>query len=252
MSMINAVVLASGDGTVIDPDYRFKGLLPVGGRPMVAWVVDALREASTVGEIAVVLPTAENLGSWVDTADTLVLGHESFIDNLSAGMNVFTDDGPVLIVTGDVPALSAEAIDDFVRQALERNAEFAYAVVHREAMEAEFPGGKRTYIKMSKGLVTGGNVAVLTPDVLKRNRDFGQHLFETRKSAVRMARLLGARVVLGLLLGRLRPADLERRMGHLLSARCCAIFSEYAGIGMDVDKPADRELVERVVFASHG
>jgi hypothetical protein len=167
-------------------------------------------------------------------------------------MDAFRGDRPVLVVTGDVPAITGEAIDDFVRQSLERNAEFAYAVVPREAMEAAFPGGKRTYIRMSEGSVTGGNVAILTPEVLSRNREFGQRLFETRKSAARMAQLLGARVVLGLMIGRLRPADLERRMGQLLYARCRAVFSEHAGIGMDVDKSADRELVERVAFTIHG
>ena len=115
MSMVNAVVLAGGDGTVIDPDYRFKGLLPIGGRPMVSWVVDGLRDAETVGEVAVVLPTAEDLGSWVDTVDKLVLGHESFIDNLSAGVDAFRDERPVLVVTGDVPAITGEAIDDLGR-----------------------------------------------------------------------------------------------------------------------------------------
>jgi len=249
VKMVNAVVLAGGDGMVIDSEYRFKGLLPIAGRPMVSWVVDGLRESETVGEVAVVLPTAENLGSWVDTVDKLVLGHESFIDNLSAGMDAFRDERPVLVVTGDVPTITGEAIDDFVRQALERDAEFAYAIVHEEAMEAAFPGGKRTYIKMARGRVTGGNVAILTPDVLARNKDFGQKLFQTRKRASSMARLLGARVVIGLLTGRLDSAELERRMEKLLDARCRAVFSAHACIGMDVDKREDRELLERTVFA---
>ena len=66
---VDAVVLAGGDGAVIDPTSRFKGLLPVHGRPMVAWVVDALRASPFVAEVAVVVPTAEDLGAWADTVD---------------------------------------------------------------------------------------------------------------------------------------------------------------------------------------
>ncbi|MCL4554674.1 MAG: NTP transferase domain-containing protein, partial [Actinobacteria bacterium] len=59
---VDAVVLAGGAGEVIDPDARFKGLLPIAGKPMVEWVVDALKEAPSIAEVAVVVPTAEDLG----------------------------------------------------------------------------------------------------------------------------------------------------------------------------------------------
>ena len=42
---VDAIVLAGGDGAVIDPNCRFKGLVSISGRPMIEWVVDAMRGA---------------------------------------------------------------------------------------------------------------------------------------------------------------------------------------------------------------
>jgi NDP-sugar pyrophosphorylase family protein len=49
---VDAVILAGGDGEVIDPTQRFKGLVPIAGKPLLEWVVEAFRAAGTIGEIA--------------------------------------------------------------------------------------------------------------------------------------------------------------------------------------------------------
>jgi CTP:molybdopterin cytidylyltransferase MocA len=100
---VDAVILAGGDGEVIDPTQRFKGLVEIAGRPLVEWVVDAFRAAHRVGEIAVVIPTAENLGGWVDRVDKLVVSNRDFMDNAIAGAAAFREDRPVVIATGDIP-----------------------------------------------------------------------------------------------------------------------------------------------------
>ena len=53
-----------------------------------------------------------------------------------------------------------EAIDDFVTQSLAAGAEFSYPLIRAEDMEAQFPGSKRTYVKVAGGRVTGGNLVV--------------------------------------------------------------------------------------------
>ena len=120
MTVVDAVVLAGGDGAIIDPTVRIKGLVPVAGKPMVEWVVSALRAARTVEGIAVVVPTAENLGGWVDLTDKIVVSDQRFADNIFAGVDSFRTDRPTLVTTGDLPALTPEAIDDFVTRSMER------------------------------------------------------------------------------------------------------------------------------------
>ena len=187
---VDAVVLAGGDGAVIDPSARFKGLLPIAGKPMVEWVVDALRAAELVHEIAVVVPTAENLGSWVDKVDKLVVSDGQFIDNVLAGVRAFRVERPLLISTGDLPALLPEDVDDYVRMSLATGAEVTYPLVRKSDMLEQFPGSERTFVKIVGGPVTGGNVVLISPEVAERNAEVGQRLFDTRKSALKMARVL--------------------------------------------------------------
>ncbi len=67
-------------------------LYEIAGRPLVEWVVDAFRAAHRIGEIAVVIPTAENLGGWVDRVDKLVVSNRDFMDNAIAGAAALLDE----------------------------------------------------------------------------------------------------------------------------------------------------------------
>ncbi len=245
---VDAVVLAGGDGAVIDPAIHIKGLVPVAGKPMVEWVVDALRRAETIGEIAVVVPTAGNLGAWADKVDKLVVSDDSVLNNLAAGVASFRNDRSVLVTTGDLPALLPEAIDDYVMRSLEAGADFSYPLVPKTAMEEQFPGSQRTYVKLVGGPITGGNMMVMAPGLVERNLEIGQRLFDTRKSPVRMARVIGIRFIIKLLAGRLDPTDVENKMGELLGGSCAAIWTTHASIGADIDKPIDVVVTERVLF----
>lgn len=245
---VDAVILAGGDGEVIDPSARFKGLVPVAGKPMVEWVVDAMLAAETVAEVAVVAPTAEDLGPWADKPHKLVVSDGSFIENVIAGVNAFRANRPVLIVTGDLPALSPQAIDDYVTRSLEAGAEVSYPLVSEEDMVAQFPGSKRTFVRVNHGNVTGGNMMLMAPSLAERNRVIGQRLFDTRKSPVQMARVIGLPFIVKLVTGRLMVADVERKMEQMLGGKCAAIYTSYASIGADIDKPIDVIVTERVLY----
>lgn len=244
---IDAVVLAGGDGAVIDPTCRFKGLVPIGGRPMVAWVVEALRASRFVAQIAVVVPSAEDLGGWADSVDKLVVSDGSFIENVLAGVDSFRVDRPALVITGDLPALTPEAIDDFVERSMSAGADFTYPLIRKEDMLAQFPGSERTFVRLKSGSVTGGNMMLINPSLTHRNRDIGQRLFETRKSAAQMARVIGFRFVIKLALGRLEVHEVEAKLEELLGGPSAAIFTSHASIGADVDKPIDVVVAERVL-----
>lgn len=244
---VDAVVLAGGDGGVIDPQVSIKGLVPVSGRPMVEWVVDALRQSDSIAEIAVVVPADGDLGTWVERVDHLVVSDGRFADNAIAGTGSMGGGRPILLATGDIPALTPDAVEDFVEKSLSSNADFTYPLVRKEDMLEQFPGSERTFVRIVGGPVTGGNMALLSPALVARNREIGQRLFDTRKSPVQMARVLGVTFIVRLLTGRVRPADVERKMEQLLGGPCAAIYTSYASIGADVDKPLDVVVAERVM-----
>jgi GTP:adenosylcobinamide-phosphate guanylyltransferase len=243
----DAVVLAGGDGAVIDPAVPVKGLVPVAGKPMIEWVTDALCAAKTIAKVAVVVPTNQDLGAWAGRVDRVVVSDASFMDNALAGFSAMENGRPVLAVTGDLPALTPEAIDDFVTRSLASGAEFTYPLVSAADMERQFPGSRRTYVKVAGGRVTGGNMMLLSPQLVRRHRELGQRLFDARKSPIRMAQALGVIFIARYLSGELRIRDVERKMEQLLSVKCAAIRTGYAAIGADVDKPLDVDVAQRVL-----
>ncbi len=244
---VDAVILAGGDGAVIDPSCRFKGLAPIAGKPMVEWVADALQAAESIGDVAVVVPTAEGLGAWADRVDKLVVSGGSFSENVIAGASAFRAERPVLITTGDLPTLLPAAVDSFVSDGLASGADFAYPLIRRQDVESQYAGSQRTYVRLVTGEVTGGNMMLANPHLLLRNSVIGQRLFDTRKSALRMAGVIGLRFAAKLVVGRLTHGEVEAKMEELLGGKSVAIFTEHASIGADVDKPADVIIAERVL-----
>ncbi len=244
---VDAVILAGGEGEVIDPSCRFKGLAPIHGRPLVEWVLDAFHDATMINEIAVVMPTAEGLGDWVDKAAKLVVSDRSFMDNVLAGVASFRADRPVLITTGDLPMLTGAAIDEFVTASLEKGADITYPLIPKSEMERQFPGSVRTYFRLKSGEFTGGNMMLMNPLLVPANRDLGQRLFDNRKNALSTVRVAGLRFAVKFALGQLEPADIERRLEELLGGTGAAIILNQASLAVDVDKPADVVLVERML-----
>lgn len=244
---VDTVVLAGGEGAVLDPACRFKGLLDLAGKPMVEWVVDALREAGLIEGLAVVVPTAEDLGSWVDKVDKVVVSDGNIMDNVLAGIESFRVDRPVLLTTGDIPLLDPHELDAFLRDSLATGAEFTYPVIPERQMVGAFPDGERTFLKFVEGRVTGGNMVLVNPALVEKNKEFGQSMFGARKSPVSQARMLGLGFVARFVAGRLTIADVERKVESLLGGTCRAVYTKGASIGMDVDKPADARLVGRIL-----
>ena len=120
-----AIVLAAGKGTRMKSDLP-KVLVPVGGRPMIRYVVDALREAG-IARIVVVVgykselvrdELADEAGvSFVEQTEQLGTGHAVMVcRDAIAG-----HEGPSVIVTGDSPMLQVSSVrallDDFQQTA---------------------------------------------------------------------------------------------------------------------------------------
>ncbi len=244
----DAVILAGGDGEVIDPSCRFKGLVPVAGKPLVEWVVDAFRAAELVNEIAVVIPTAENLGDWVDRVDKLVVSDRDFMDNVIAGAASFREERQVIVATGDIPLLTGEAVDAFLFDGLKTEADFVYPLVPHDEIEAAYPGVQRTYFRLKTGHFTGGNAMIVNPTLLPAVREIGQRMFRDRKNAVALVKTAGVRFLVKFVFGQLAPEDLAGKIQQVLGGTGAAVVVHHPSIGMDVDKPSDLEVAERLLL----
>ena len=249
MSAIPAIVLAAGgknDKLALAEGVADKAMLPVGGRPMIDWVLEALAAAQRVGEVTVVADEGsrlnEHLAGRVNVANPQ---GPSFLDSIEAGMARYADQPRVLVCTGDIPLATGEHIDEFLgRCESEPSAELCYSMIRADVCERQLPGGRRTTVRLREGVFTGGNIVTMSPTFLAREKQRFAEVFALRKSPLKLCRLLGWGFVIRLVFGRAAVPALVARAKALLNCEVAAVESPYAAIGFDIDKPEDLRLVK--------
>jgi molybdopterin-guanine dinucleotide biosynthesis protein A len=219
-----------------------RALAPVAGRPMVNWVLDGLSAAATVDRV--VLVGAEGLADTPGARQRL-RGGSDLVETMERGLGACPGAAHVLLVSADVPALTAEGVDAFVRDGIAADADIVYPIVPQRAMEATFPGSKRTYLRLTDGVFTGGNLFLVRPEPLLRQREVIRRAYAARKQPLRLAALLGWGVLLRLLLRRLSLVDAEAAVSRLLGLRARALVTEHAELGADLDRAEDLEGMTR-------
>lgn len=219
----------------------WEALVEIAGRPMVSYVVEAVRGSGRVGRVAVVGPEA--LAPVLPEGVLRVEPGEGLVENLRRGGEALAgkpDGGgvrPLLVVTGDVPLLRAAMIDRFLDLCERAPAALHYPVIRRETCEARYPGVRRTYARLRDGTFTGGNAFLIAPEAFGACLGLVDRFFAARKSPVRLARLLGIRILIKFLLGTVSLADLEGVVTRLAGWPGRAVICPDPELGMDVDRP---------------
>lgn len=248
MTKLDAVVLAGADNhgsLAACTDTPYEAMIDIQGRPMVEYVVDALRLSEHVGRIVVVGPEHVLGPVLAGKVYQVVQSGHAIVENLLIGIEMLQPTANVLVVTADIPLITTAAIDDFVERCGKVKADIYYPICRKEENEAKFPGMHRTYAQFKEGTFTGGNIFVLNPaTVIKWHRTI-ERAVAVRKSIVGMAKLLGWRLMFKFLLGRLSVREAEKRVATVLGCPVAAVETTYPEIGVDVDKPSDLELVTR-------
>lgn len=154
---------------------------------------------------------------------------------------------PQLLTTGDHALLTPGLIDDFCRQARQREADLVFGAVPHERVHAAFPGTRRTVHRFRDGGYCGSNLFALMNRAGLAGPLFWQRLEAERKHPWRIARRIGPAALLRYLLRRLTLnqalAYLSRRMG----CRVDCVLLDDPRAAVDVDSVADRELAIAVL-----
>jgi GTP:adenosylcobinamide-phosphate guanylyltransferase len=251
--MIEAIVLA---GSLNDNKLRevstqpYEALIPLAGKPMVEYVLAALQKSPSISRIIVVGPAVLRDLQY-DKVTVVEATNLSVMDNFRLGLEHISGNELVLVATSDIPLLTPVAVEDFIGKSLNQEGELFYSIVNKESNDASFPDVQRTYVKLKEGTFTGGNLFLFHPGIVEKCWSFVERMVKLRKKPVQMCALLGWLFIVKLLLGQLTIADLEQRVGNLLQIRARAVISPYPEVGIDVDKPADYQLMEKVLSTKH-
>jgi len=223
-----------------------KALAEAAGRPLVTWVIDALRAAERVSQFVVVEGPdgglSEQLG---DQVRVVPARGPAFLDTVLAAADALPESERIVLVTADLPLLTPQAIDDFISSCLPSQAELLYAIVAADVFDRALPGRGKTVVKLGEGRFTGGSAACVSRRFILDHGSTIARTFARRKSKVGLVRMFGGAFLVKLALGQLSIADLEKRASAALGCTARAIRSEHPHIAFDVDDQHDLELAEQ-------
>jgi GTP:adenosylcobinamide-phosphate guanylyltransferase len=251
-----ALVLAGQRGgqdpVALAAGVAYKCLAPVAGVPMLRRVVAALAASPSVGPIAVSIERPALLADWRAPGrpggQLLALASAGTpSESVLAAAEALGNPCPLLITTADHPLLSPAMIEHFCSAARDPGIDVAVGLTDRDVIAEAYPNSGRTYIRFRDSGYSGANLfAVMSREGLEAVR-FWRKVERERKRPWRMVRAFGWRNLLAYLFGRFTLDQAMARASRVLGLRAAAVALPFAEAAIDVDKPADLELVEDIL-----
>lgn len=250
--MFDAVVLAGGgkpEPLTEQEGVSNKAFIKLHDKPIIAYILDALDQASSIDRIIVIGPHKEFEELQQDrNFFEIVTERGSMLENLAAGFELTDPKKPCLVVTGDIPLISAAVIEQFLGLCTPFAHDLYYPVLTREACLERFPETKRTYVRLKEGHVTGGNIGLVMPHWFLDNKTRLEMFISYRKKPLKLLKILPLSLGVKYLLKTLSIKDLEYHLSRLLSLQAKAVFCDCVEIAVDVDKISDLELARKTVM----
>ena len=251
---VAALVAAGGVAKPDDPLYPLvrespKALLPIAGKPMAQWALDALAGAERIGRVVVVGLTSESGLTCGDKPLDFIPGAGSMVENARAGMKRVLQLNPsakrVLWVSADIPTIRSEHLNWLVEEDLKTEHDFCYSVIERSLMEKRFPGARRSYTHLKDAAVCGGDASMLATRLVTENNPIWEQITAARKNVFKQASLIGFGTLFLLATRQLTVEGAVQTVSRRMGMTGRPVFCPYAEIGMDVDKPWQYEMVKR-------
>ncbi|HEY0627153.1 MAG TPA: nucleotidyltransferase family protein [Allosphingosinicella sp.] len=230
---------------------EFKALIPVAGEPMLGRVVRTMLACPSVGRIVILAQEPEALLAgelgWIRAEPRIgtAAAGAGISDSIDAVAGSDAAPWPVLVVTADHALLTPEVVEHFLAQA--GAGDGALAVVERKVVEAEFPETRRTWIKFRGGQFSGANLFALCGENARKALAIWSGVERDRKKALKLLRYFGPLLALRALTRTITIEGALLAVGRKAGLDIRAVRLPFAKAAIDVDKPADLELVERIL-----
>jgi GTP:adenosylcobinamide-phosphate guanylyltransferase len=248
---VDAIVLA-GQRKGEDPFASAQGaphraLVPVGGQPMLNRVLATLDQHPRVGSIRVSIDQP----ALIDPPNVVTLQaasspSQSALEALDA-LPQTSPRRPTLLTTADHALLDAPILDAFLRGAEDSGADIAVGFVEERRLKAAYPQSQRTYLHFRGGAYSGANLFALQTPAARRAIEFWRQIEQHRKRPWRLVSAFGFSTLVRFALRRLSLDEGFERASEVLGLRARPVLLPFPHAAIDVDKPADLALVERIL-----
>lgn len=249
---LTALVLAGprtgGDALANAFDVPHKAAIPVAGRPMGEWVVDALRDAPAVDRVLVA-------ADWRSLGDAVpmmmarqkvvpVAAFPTIGETVEAVLDAVRP--PLLITTVDHPLLTPAMVGEFLAKVPE-DADGAIAVARREVVREAYPEVRRGYMRFRRARVTGCNLFLMKTARARAAVRTWTRMDAQRTDPAAMISSLGLGSLVLWSLGMLTLEGAAKRLSRRVGARLAVVEMSDAEAAIDVDKPEDLTLAEAIL-----
>lgn len=243
-----------GDPMAEHCGQKYKALIPIAGKSMLARVCGALLASPHISRIVILAQEAECLltGDTADLANnpkvSLGTSGKGIATSIAAVLGSTAVPWPVLVTTADHALLSPQMIEDFLRNV--GDADLAVGVGERSIVEAAYPETRRTWLKFSDGHYSGANLFALRgPKVLPALK-FWSGVENDRKKSLTIFSRFGPYLLFRALTRSISFAQAMKQAGKRLGLDARPVTLPQAEAVIDVDKPADLHLVEAILASA--
>ena len=246
---VSVLILAGQREGVVDPlcvasGVDRKAIISINGRPMINYVLDALGRASFEPPFHV-----SGFDADYDERLTQSLSGAGPADSAQAALGEGID-FPCLLTTADHPLLTAQMLEVFLKQAQESGADFCVGFAEKNIIQPAYPNVKRTYLNFSDRSVSGCNLFYIKNSNGLAAIEFWKDAQHLRKRPLKLAHSLGWSVLLKYALRGLSLNGAFEYVSRRLKITAKPILIPIAEAAIDVDKPADKALVESILQGS--
>lgn len=241
----------------IDPLAEAAGLsdkcvVPVGGRPMIAHVLDTLGAVPEIGQIIVSINDPALLD---DIAEARTLRAQGRLVTVAARTNLVESllaavddaDFPVFVTTADNVLLTPDDASAFFRGAHSASAEVAVAFARREAVLAAHPDGQRRFYKFTEDSYSNCNAywigtreALKAAEIFRSGGQFAKHPMRIAQ-ALGITNLIRFRFGIGTLDGAFR------RFSRRFNLAIHPVILTSGAVAIDVDNSRTLGVAETIL-----
>ncbi|HWI87575.1 MAG TPA: NTP transferase domain-containing protein [Sphingomonas sp.] len=251
-------LLLAGQRPGMDPlaeafGQQHKALIPIAGEAMLSRVARTLLASPSIGNVLIIAQAPDILlvGDCAWLASEARVSTAASVDGIAVSVGTFAGSAaakwPVLVTTADHPLLTTAMIEVMIAGV--KGADVAVGVVSARTLLAAYPHNRRTWLKFGGGRWTGANLFALTSDRARPAVAAWSEVERDRKKAVKLLWHFGPVLALRAITGTITLDRALAVAGRRLGLVARSVPLAFAEAGIDVDKPGDHALAERILEA---
>ena len=250
MKKLNLIILAGGEKSPLCDAYSCdnKALLPIHGKAMLDWVIEAFQESGCIDKTVVIgpeeldaLPAMRFVDKRIEAISNLGLNVLRGIAYISWKYYRHKSDHVGYIISFcDAAFLTPEAIVDAVDNIRNSNHDLVLHYVEKEIYEKNNIESNRTYIPVEGKHYSGTTIYyVRTFSNLTKSLHLLSDMRKNRKDPQGLVRVMNLKEV--------AFSQIQERLSERLGNDVGVYVSEFPGMGMDVDKVSDFEAAQELL-----